>query len=396
VTGRGAAAATAAVLAAMLAPLGCGGDGESRPGAGTEAAPEQDRDFVIGVVDDAVREPDRGGEVMAQLAEAGFRAVRITSIWDPGEREPAADELAALSRVVEHARRHDVRIYVSVYHAGSSTTPLTPEARAQFAEYCAALVREVPELRDVIVGNEPNLNRFWLPQFGPSGEDVAAPAYLQLLAATYDALKEVSEDVQVYGGALSPRGVDRPNTGRDTHSPTTFIRDLGQAYRDGGRTMPVMDAFAFHPYADSSSVPPDRRHPNSGEIGLADYDKLVGLLGEAFDGTAQPGSELPILYDEFGVETAVPPAKASLYEGEEPPTTGVVDEETQARYYARALELAACQDTVLGLLLFHSHDEPQLTGWQSGVHYVDGTPKSSLEPVRRAVEAAREGCDDRS
>jgi hypothetical protein len=281
-------------------------------------------------------------------------------------------------------------VYLSIYHAGSRTTPLTREARDEFAGYAAAVARQMPEIGDVIVGNEPNLNRFWLPQFGPDGENVAAPAYLELLAGTYDALKEVSADVQVYGGALAPRGIDRPNTGRDTHSPTTFIRDLGEAYRASGRDRPVMDAFAFHPYADSSSTPPDRPHPDSREIGLADYDKLVGLLGEAFDGTAQPGSELPILYDEFGVETAIPAEKAALYEGEEPPSTGVTDEATQARYYERALELAACQANVLGILLFHSHDEPSLLGWQSGVYYVDGTPKASLERVRAAVERARD------
>jgi hypothetical protein len=45
---------------------------------------------------------------------------------------------------------------------------------------------------------------------------------------------------------------------------------------------------------------------------------------------------------------------------------------------------------VAGLLLFHSHDEPNLTGFQSGEYYVDGTPKASLEPVRQAIEKA--GC----
>ena len=250
----------------------------------------------------------------------------------------------------------------------------------------------MPAIRDVIVGNEPNLNRFWMPQFGANGEDAAAPAYLQLLAKTYDALKDVSAEVNVYGGALSPRGVDRPNTGRDTHSPTSFVRDLGEAYRGSGRTKPVMDAFAFHPYAESSQIPPDRPHPNGTSIGLADHDELVRLLGEAFDGTKQPGSKLRVLYDEYGVETAIPAAKASAYDGTEPPTTGATDEATQARSYRRALELAACQENVVGLLFFHSHDEPALAGWQSGVYYVDGSAKASLEPVRKAVLAARKGC----
>src|SRR5207245_1184555 len=98
--------------------------------------------------------------------------------------------------------------------------------RAQFAGFAASLATELPEVTQFIIGNEPNLNRFWLPQFNPDGSDAAASAFEALLAATYDALKAVSPTITVIGGAVSPRGVDRPNTGRDTHSPTTFIPDL--------------------------------------------------------------------------------------------------------------------------------------------------------------------------
>jgi hypothetical protein len=45
------------------------------------------------------------------------------------------------------------------------------------------------------------------------------------------------------------------------------------------------------------------------------------------------------------------------------------------------------------LLLFHVVDEPKLEGLQSGLRYADGSPKSSLEPVRAAALAADEhGC----
>jgi hypothetical protein len=368
-----------AVLLAVVAALvaGCGGDDHPQ--------------LVVGAVEDAVREPGRGPEVMKQLHDAGFRADRISSIWSPGQTEPTPDELATLQRVADEADDRGVRLFLSVYPAGSATTPLTPEARSQFAQYARSIVQRVPQIRDVIVGNEPNLNRFWMPQFAADGSDAAAPAYLALLAETYDALKEASADVQVYGGALAPRGIDRPNTGRDTHSPTMFIRDLGAAYRASGRTKPVMDAFAFHPYAERSDLPPDRPHPNSSAIGLADYEKLVGALRRAFVDTGQPsGIDLPILYDEFGVETAVPADKAHLYTGSEPPTTGAADEELQARYYRRALQLAVCYPNVMGILFFHSHDEPDLTGWQSGVYYVDGSKKSSLDEVRGSIQAARD------
>jgi hypothetical protein len=276
-----------------------------------------------------------------------------------------------------------VRVFLAVYHPGSATTPLTAEARAQFAAYVGAIVRDVPEIRDVIVGNEPNLNRFWLPQFDEAGNDVAAPAYFALLAEVYDTAKEADEDVTIWGGALAPRGIDRPGTGRDTHSPTTFLRDLGDAYRASGREVPPFDGFAFHPYPASSAAAPDEpTDPESTSILLADYEeKLRPLLDEAF------GPGLPVLYSELGVETEIPPAKAGLYEGEEPGRP--VDEATQAGFYRRAIELAACQENVAGLLLFHSHDEPALTGFQSGLYYVDGTPKRSLEPVRETIAAAR-------
>ena len=145
-----------------------------------------------------------------------------------------------------------------------------------------------------------------------------------------------------------------------------------------------MDGFVHHPYAESSVAPVDRPHPLNRTIGLADYDKLVGLLGEAFDGTAQPGSNLPLLYGEVGVETAVPAEQRHLYESDE--VAVVASEQAQAAAYRRVLELVACQRTVVGVLFFHLRDEPRLEGWQSGVRYASGTPKASHDAVAAAVE----------
>jgi hypothetical protein len=119
--------------------------------------------------------------------------------------------------------------------------------RAQFAAYAAALARRYRSVKDFVVGNEPNANRFWMPQFGRGGRSVAPSAYLALLAATYDALKAVDAEIKVIGGALAARGGDNPRSVRQTHSPTRFIKELGRAYRRSGRTRPVMDAFAHHP-----------------------------------------------------------------------------------------------------------------------------------------------------
>jgi hypothetical protein len=349
--------------------------------------------LVVGAVEDDVRASTlvEAETRMVTLRVAGFRAVRVTSYWTPGLTRPSDGELAVLENVGAAAARNGVRVYVTVMHPGSRTTPLTDEARAEFARYAAAIVRGAQSLNDVIVANEPNLNRFWLPQFELDGSDAAAPAYLALLAETYDALKAAAPEVRVYGGALAPRGADNPAGSRPTHSPTTFVRDLGVAYRASGRDRPVMDAFAIHPYPDNSSQPPTVAHPLTTTIGVADYEKLVALLGEAFDGTSQPGSELPILYGEFGVESEIPAAKAALYTGTEPSTTKPVVETTQASYYEQALALAFCQPNVDAMLLFLARDERARPAWQSGIFYVDGTPKTSLPDVREALDRATGG-----
>ena len=366
-----------AVAALALAPTALAG----RPG------------LVVGATADVAKHADPAvaqAEVLRAKA-AGFAAIRITQVWAPGQVEPSEDDLAHLRNASFAATTNGMQVFIVVSHRGSRTTPLTEEHRKQFAQFTAAIARALPAIRHFTIGNEPNLNGFWLPQFGPNGENVAAPAYLQLLAAAYDALKAVSPNVVVLGGALSPRGSDNHLLSRHTHSPTKFILDLGIAYKASGRTQPVMDALSINPFPDNSSQSPATPHPTTTSIGVADYEKLVRLLGQAFDGTAQSGSTLPIYYGEFGIESLPPAEKRSLYEGTEPTTTRPVDEKTQGAHYRKALELAFCQPNVAGLFVFLTIDDPRRPGWQSGVYYPDKTAKTSLPLVKQAARQTRGG-----
>src|SRR3954451_17287468 len=235
-TSRAALLAFVAVL--TLASVGCSRSSET---------PDT---FVVGAVEDAAK----GGSADAKMLlarQAGYRAIVLSAVWTPPLEEPPAAELAALEKAVIAAATNGIRPIVAVY-SFSSVTPTAAAAQAQFAAYAASIPGLLPGVRDVMVGNEPNLNLFWLPQFGPDGSNAAATSYLALLAQSYDALKDVSPDINVIGGSLSARGSDDPAGSRPTHSPSRFIEDLGTAYRVSGRDKPVMDMFSLHPYPENS------------------------------------------------------------------------------------------------------------------------------------------------
>ena len=136
---------------------------------------------------------------------AGFDAIRVTLFWQPGQRAPTEDDLL-LVRNAGTAAQLQMELYVTVTNQFGRTAPNTEADRADFAAYAASLVRQVDTIDYLIVGNEPNLARFWLPQFNPDSTGAAPAAYEALLAETYDAVKAVSPKQAVLGGAVSPRG----------------------------------------------------------------------------------------------------------------------------------------------------------------------------------------------
>jgi hypothetical protein len=340
------------------------------------------RPLHVGAVEDAAIWNDPAAEMdLAKLA--GFDTIRMTAQWTAGTTALPPGQVTRLQRAALFASMRGLNPIVSIYNPGGSSTPTDPGARAQFAEFAKTVVTALPWVSTFIVGNEPNSSVYWQPQFDAAGGDPAAASYEQLLAATYDGIKAARPSATVIGGALDSHGNDVTS-----HSPTTFIRDLGLAYRASGRTSPIMDVFDEHVYGDTSALPPSMPHAGS-TIAEGDYGKLVTLLGKAFDGTAQRGSTLPILYGEYGVETAIPADKAHLYSGTE--TQKTVAESTQGQYYAEAFRLARCQPNVIGIMVFHVVDETGLAGWQSGPFYADGTPKTSVGAIHDAAIAARGG-----
>ena len=158
-----------------------------------------------------------------------------------------------------------------------------------FASFVALVATTAgPTVTNFIVGNEPNVNRFWQPQY-VNGQDAAGADYEHTLAKSYDALKAVRPDARVWGPAISSRGNDNANAASNpSHSPVWFIKDMGDAYRASGRTTPIFDVFDLHPYPPIQDTDPFTKPFQWPQAGAANLDRIKQALWDAFHGTGQP------------------------------------------------------------------------------------------------------------
>jgi hypothetical protein len=355
----------------------------------------------FGVTEDAGKYADDGGATFfPALTDLGMTQNRIAVFWDAAH--PAEiQEKAFLDRSLPVAAANHIEIVFSVQPRHPTDVTSTPGGALAFAQYTALLARAYPQVKQFVIGNEPNQPRFWRPQFSPSGRGVAAAAYEQMLALSYDALKAVDPTIDVIGLGLSPRGNDDPRARSNVStSPVRFIHDLGVAYRASGRTRPIMDELAFHPYPNPSSgndpLLKGYQWPNAGVPNLA---RIKQAVWDAFAGTAQPtfaesgagylagpgpaAPPLTLFLDETGWQATIPLSERDAYTGRENSKT--VSEATQARIYGDLVRFVECDPSVTALNLFHLEDESVLDRFQSGLVRADGTQRPSYDAVKSAI-----------
>jgi hypothetical protein len=325
-----------------------------------------------------------------QLAELGMSKNVISIAWDPDNPTALPAESAQIDALLPVARAHGIEVVFAVYQKRSAGLPGGGSvAVAQFSTWLQNVARRFPSVREYIGPNEPNQPRFWQGQFGEDCRNASGQSYFQAMSAMYDSLKSVDGGIKVIGVALSPRGNDncRAESNVST-SPVRFIRHLGDAYRESGRTSPIMDAFSFHPYPNVNTDSPARGYawPN---IGLANLDRLKQAIWDAFDGTGQPTVEdgLKLTLDEVGWQTA---SERAGYVGSE--NVPAIDEGRQAEFYADVVKRAACDSSIASVDFFHLIDEADRARFQSGLLFADGARKASFGSVGEAIAATAGRC----
>ncbi len=353
----------------------------------------------FGITDDATKYADDGGAFLfRQMNVLGMVENRVIVFWD--ENTPRSIlEGDFVDQMMPVAAAAGIRIVLAIQPIHALAFSTDTRARiAAFADYVGRVARRWPQVREFVIGNEPNVRRFFQPQHAKDGTIVSAAVYEQLLAESYDTLKAIDPTIKVDGLGLSPRGNDRGvGVGAESVSPVRFIAALGAAYRQSGRTTPIADVVDVHAYSNINTQPLTRPYQWP-QAGAADLDRLKQAWWDAFHGSGQPvfkeandpakpGGYVTFRVDESGTQVRIDPTKVDtkLYTGRE--NVPLVDEATQARYYNDLISLVKCDPDVQTLDLFHLIDEPLLLGFQSGLLRVDDGRRPSYAAVRKAIAA---------
>jgi hypothetical protein len=337
----------------------------------------------VGANDDSAKfEEDGGAALYGRMAELGLRRTVIGVRFVPTDALVIQDK-TRLDHAIASATDAGLAVVLAVYPYPPRELEAGLGSPTLFASYVGVLASIYPQVRQFVIGNEPNQPAFWRPQFDASGANLSAPSFGPYLAAAYDTLKGVDPDIEVVGVGLSPRGNDRPTARNNiSTSPVRFLRALGAWYRQSGRTTPLMDAFSFHPYPNEATDTLERGYqwPNAG---FANLDRIKQALWDAFVGTAQPTTVdgLKLHLDEVGWQ--VDTTGRIGYRGSE--NVPVTDEATQAGIYGRLIREAACDPDVASLSFFGFRDDGLRTGFQAGLVRADGTERESALAVQAAI-----------
>lgn len=296
--------------------------------------------------------------VLAGSAHASTGVIYGVNDANVGEHWDQVTALGASEGAVSVYWRHGysapllatVPLLVVLQQESPSDTPKTRSRRIEFANFARKLVALNPQIRQVVVGNEPDLDFFW------SGTTMDS---IKLSAFVYDALPR---SVKVLGMGFSPHEFGQPKLWRG------FLKDVRRYYRQTHRAKPIFDGLAWHPYWNWSR-----------------QGKIAKAMDKAWKGLPQrsPAHGLRFWWTETGMESSEGPnlALSEFYVGRQPdwPRTVAMygSPDAQAERVVLMARLARVDPLTAADFNFLLYDARDLSDWQSGLIYANGEPKPS-------------------
>ncbi|HKE27878.1 MAG TPA: glycosyl hydrolase [Bryobacteraceae bacterium] len=200
----------------------------------------------------AVLYDDQDVSLIGSLGNRGKVSARVTYYWSDIEPTEGNWQFAVYDALVKRATDADIPILGILAYAmkrvATAATDLQgdpwalsycpPDDIDQFATFVGTVVARYPQVLYWEVWNEPNTTYFWRPSPDPG-------RYVELLKASYAAIKGANPQAVVVLGGLSP---GTGNGQVNTMSASSFLETV---YQDGGEN--YFDAVGFHPYNDGVS-----------------------------------------------------------------------------------------------------------------------------------------------
>jgi hypothetical protein len=160
---------------------------------------------------------DAGIVFFSEMAALGLRQTVMSVRWQP-EDDASVIDVEELDRAVAAATTAGLDVVLAVYPYPPRAIELGRASPSSFADYVGRVAERYPQVRQYVIGNEPNQPAFWRPQFsGRSGANVSASTFGTYLAAAYDVLKARDSSITVVGVAsrrAGTTGLARATTSR--------------------------------------------------------------------------------------------------------------------------------------------------------------------------------------
>ena len=160
------------LIAPLLICLLAGVFGAGGAASGTRAAPTT---ISFGITDDAMKYAvDGGGFLFGDLNDLGMKDDRIDVFWDDNTPTKILEE-NFVDRMMPVAAAAGIRIVIAIQpiHALAFSTNTTAKVKA-FAGFVKQVALRWPQVKEFVIGNEPNVKRFFQPQHNPDGSIASA------------------------------------------------------------------------------------------------------------------------------------------------------------------------------------------------------------------------------
>ncbi|HWB22137.1 MAG TPA: DUF5722 domain-containing protein [Gaiellaceae bacterium] len=327
-------------------------------------------------------------EVRLNLYWGGKYGVARSRPKSPTDPNDPAYNWTLYDRTVNYAAQYGIHIIFSIYGTpswanGGKAQNVAPTYAIDLRNFAYAAARRysgtvpgadgrmLPVVNDWLAWNEPNNPIFLSPQYirvGSYWVMESAVSYAKICNAIYSGIHAtLVKNERVACGGTAPRGNNAPGTARPSVSPLAFLRAVK---KDGLLTF---DAWAHHPYYSAPSETPTT--PPTASKGSPVTAVTLGNIKTLITLVTQLYGNKPIWITEYGYQTNPPDKDFG------------VSLAKQAKYLTQAFAIAKANPRIQMMLWFLLKDEPNLSGWQSGLITYKGAKKPSFAAFQKMALA---------